>query len=352
MGDMGIEGKRGIQVLGVLSNNTKMLQEQQNLANDSFYKGNAIYTSFNLLNESAQAKLEKARKKVVDLSVELGQKLLPVLTLSTSGFSYFVKTVSTAIDFFFKHSKAIANITAALVAYGVVVKSISIWETLRQKVFTKGLIISNLEAIAIRLKIMLTNQATMAQLRSLAATKALNTAMASSIWGAVAAGIAYATMKIIEWVKNANKASAQQEAITNAINKTVEQMVEQTAKINLLVSLINSESVSLAGKKKAIEDLKAIIPGYTAMLDAQGKVIYQNAGAVKEYINQLRKQYLLEAFKEEYSKASVDFAKAEEKRDSAIADYNTVMVKDYKPGMKKTNDGSLQSQKLNAILDA
>ena len=352
MGDMGIEGKRGIQVLGVLSNNTKMLREQQTLSNDSFYKGNAIYTSFNLLNDSAQAKLEKARKRVVDLAVELGQKLLPVLTLSTSGFSYFVKTISTSIDFFFRHSKAITNVVVTLAAYIVVVKGLAVWETFRQKVFTRGLILSNLEAIATRLRIMLTNTATIAQLRALAATKALNATMAASLWGALAAGIAFATMKIVEWVQNANKASVQQEAINNAINQSVEKMVEQSAKINMLVSLVNSENVSLAGKKKAIEDLKAIIPGYTAMLDAQGKVIYQNAGAVKEYINQLRRQYVLESYKEEYAKASVDFARAQQKKDDAIVDYNTTMTTPYKEGTKRTNDGSLKSQKINAILDA
>ena len=352
MGDMGIEGKRGIQVLGVLSNNTKMLREQQLLSNDSFYKGNAIYTSFNLLNDSAQAKLEKARKRVVDLAVDLGQKLLPILTLSTSGFSYFVKTISASIDFFFKHSKAITNVVVTLTAYIVVVKSLAVWETFRQKVFSKGLILSNLEAIATRLRIMLTNTSTIAQLRALAATKALNATMAASLWGALAAGIAFATMKIVEWVQNANKASAQQEAINNAINQSVEKMVEQSAKINLLVSLVNSENVSLAGKKKAIEDLKAIIPGYTAMLDAQGKVIYQNAGAVKEYIKQLRRQYVLESYKEEYAKASVDFAKAQQKKDDAIVKYNTTMTTPYKEGTKRTNDGSFKSQKINAILDA
>ncbi len=331
MGDMGIEGKRGIQVLGVLSNNTKMLREQQLLSNDSFYKGNAIYTSFNLLNDSAQAKLEKARKRVVDLAVDLGQKLLPVLTLSTSGFSYFVKTISASIDFFFKHSKAITNVVVTLTAYIVIVKSLAVWETFRQKVFTKGLILSNLEAIATRLRIMLTNTSTIAQLRALAATKALNATMAASLWGALAAGITFATMKIVEWVQNANKASAQQEAINNAINQSVEKMVEQSAKISLLVSLVNSENVSLAGKKKAIEDLKAIIPGYTAMLDAQGKVIYQNAGAVKEYINQLRRQYVLESYKEEYAKASVNVAKAQESHDQLVAKYNSMPGGDTEP---------------------
>ena len=352
MGDMGIEGKRGIQVLGVLSNNTKMLKEQQILANDSFYKGNAIYTSFNMLNESAQAKLEKAGKKVAALSVELGQKLLPVLTLSTSGFSYFVKTVSASIDFFFKHSKAITNVVIALTTYIVVVKALAVWETFRQKVFSKGLILSNLEAIATRLRIMLTNTSTIAQLRALAATKALNATMAASLWGALAAGIAFATMKIVEWVQNSNKATAQQEAINNAINLSVEKMVEQSAKINLLVSLVNSENISLAGKKKAIQDLTAIIPGYTAMLDAQGKVVYQNANAVKEYIIQLRRQYVLESYNEEYAKASVEFEKARQKKDDAIMAYNSTMSSPYKEGTKKINDGSLKSKKTNNILEA
>ena len=333
LGDMGLEGKRSVQVLGVLSNNTKLLRDQQSLSNDALFKGTQIYDAFNIKNESAQAVLEKARKNITNLSIELGQKLLPVLKVSTSGFSYFVKTVSISIDFFLRHSKAITIITATLITYGLTVKAISVWESLRHAIITKGIILSNLEVIGIRLRILLTNESTFAQKRAIVTNKALNATMASSIWGAVAAGIVMASMAIYEWIKNASKASAAQEAVNNAMDRSVEKMVEQTSKIDLLLRLINSENVSLATKKKAIEELKSILPGYTAMLNDQGKVIFQNTEAVKGYVSQLRKQYLLEAFKEEFSKASVEYAKAQESHDKLVGDYAAMKGPDTQPGM-------------------
>jgi hypothetical protein len=276
-----------------------------------------------------------------------------VLKVSSSGFSYFVKTVSISIDFFLRHSKAISIITATLITYGLTVKAISVWESLRHAIITKGLILSNLEVIGIRLRILLTNESTFAQKRAIVTNKALNATMASSIWGAVAAGIVMASMAIYEWIKNASKASAAQEAVNNAMDRSVEKMVEQTSKIDLLLRLINSENVSLATKKKAIEELKAILPGYTAMLNDQGKVIYQNTEAVKGYVSQLRKQYILEAFKEEFSKASVEYAKAQESHDKLVGDYAAMKGSDTQPGMTyETSENTAKGDLKNKIAES
>ncbi len=350
MGDLGLGGKRSVQILGVLSSNTKTLREQQLLSNDVFYKGTQIYDAFATKNESAQAVLEKARKNIVNLTIELGQKLLPVLKISTSGFSYFVKTVSISVDFFLKHSKTISIITATLLTYGLTLKAISVWETLRQAVFTKGIILSNLEVIGIRLRILLTNESTFAQKRAIVTNKALNASMASSIWGAIAAGIVMASMAIYEWIKNASKASAAQEAVNRARERSVEMLMEEKTKIDLLLSLINSENVSLNTKKKAIEELKTILPGYTAMLNDQGKVIFQNTAAVKGYIDQLRRQYILEAYKQEFSKASVDLAKEQDKHDQLVWEYSSMKGPDVEPGMTyETSENTAKGDKKYEI---
>jgi len=350
MGDLGFGGKRSVQILGVLSSNTKTLREQQLLSNDVFYKGTQIYDAFAIKNESAQAVLEKARKSIANLTIELGQKLLPVLKISTSGFSYFVKTVSISVDFFLKHSKTISIVTATLLTYGLTLKAISVWESLRQAVFTKGIILSNLEVIGIRLRILLTNESTFAQKRAIVTNKALNASMASSVWGAVAAGIVMASMAIYEWIKNASKASAAQEAINRARERSVEMMMEEKTKIDLLLSLINSENVSLVTKKKAIEELKTILPGYTAMLNDQGKVIFQNTAAVKGYIDQLRRQYILEAYKQEFSKASVDLAKEQDKHDQLVSEYSSMKGPDVEPGMTyETSENTAKGDKKDEI---
>ncbi|MCX6231159.1 MAG: phage tail tape measure protein [Bacteroidetes bacterium] len=140
MDGLGLEGKRSIAVLGVLANNTDLLRERQALSNNEFAKGTSLTNEFNIKNETAQAKLEKARKSLANMTVELGQKLMPVLRVSTSGMSYFVKSVSVLTDFFIKHSRAIFTTTAVLIAYGVASKIATLWTTRN----TEGTIINTI----------------------------------------------------------------------------------------------------------------------------------------------------------------------------------------------------------------
>jgi TP901 family phage tail tape measure protein len=295
---------------------------------DKYDKLSVAVTDTNVAFEQAKtatstnsAKLEQAKNRVQLLTIEFGEKLSPAMTMSTNAFAYFMKAVLAAIPFITQHARLIATVSAGIIAYAVASKSAAIWETIRQATITKGIFLSNLQAVAIRLKILLTNEATFAEKRALVATRALNAAGSSSPWGAIAAVIVMATMAIVNWVKESSKASVAQEAINNARERSVEMLMTEKSKVDMLLNLINSENVSLSVKKKAIEDLQKIIPGYTAMLDDQGKVIFQNTANVKEYINQLRKQFIFEATKEEFGKVSLAQAQAQEKVDELTAKY-------------------------------
>jgi len=318
MGDIGMDGKRSASVLGVLSNNTQLLREQQDISNGSFKQGTSILDAFNSKNNSAQAILDKARKRMDNLAVTLGEKLLPVLTLSTNGFSYFVKYVGILVDFTIRHSTAILTAGVAIAAYTVASKAASVIESIRLATSKQSILLAQIETNWIRLKILLTNEATMAQKRALVANKALGASMTATPWGAIAAAIVLVTMAVIGLVKHFGKASAAQEALNEARKRSTELVVDEKSKVDLLVSLINSENVSMASKKKAIEDLKRIIPGYTAMLNDQGKVIYQNTESVKDYITQLRRQYMLQGYQEQFGKANMALATARDERDTYV----------------------------------
>jgi len=127
MDDMGLEGKRSIAVLGVLANNTKTLRDQQKLSNNEFEKGTSLINEFNTKNNTAKAKLEKNRKELYNMTVELGEKLMPVLTTSMSGFNYFIKSVSVLTDWFIKYSGSIITVTSAIAVYAVAAKIEAYW---------------------------------------------------------------------------------------------------------------------------------------------------------------------------------------------------------------------------------
>lgn len=67
--EAGVEGSRGTQVISALAGNTKLLREQQDIANEAFTKGTSIIQEFNTKNENFAGNLEKIQKWMAGLFV-------------------------------------------------------------------------------------------------------------------------------------------------------------------------------------------------------------------------------------------------------------------------------------------
>jgi TP901 family phage tail tape measure protein len=89
LGDIGLEGKRTISVLGVLSNNTQILREQQKLANEEFEKGTSLQNEFNVKNTNMAANMEKLSKWVAGKF--MNSSLMTFLEGITSAAADYVK---------------------------------------------------------------------------------------------------------------------------------------------------------------------------------------------------------------------------------------------------------------------
>ncbi len=126
MGDMGLEGKRSISVLGVLANNTDLIREQQGFANDEFEKGTSILNEFNVKNETARAGLDKAVKSIKTTTRELGEKLSPAIRGVVSSGTMLIRGLSTVVDFFTRYWKIIKISAVALLSYIAATKAYSI----------------------------------------------------------------------------------------------------------------------------------------------------------------------------------------------------------------------------------
>lgn len=62
LAEVGVEGSRGTQIISALAGNTKMLREQQDIANKSFTEGTSILDEFNTKNQNFAGSLEKIQK--------------------------------------------------------------------------------------------------------------------------------------------------------------------------------------------------------------------------------------------------------------------------------------------------
>ena len=77
--DMGENGARASQVMAALAANIGTVKWQQSEAAKAYREATSVTREFEVQNNTVQAGLEKARKGVTELAVELGEKLLPVM---------------------------------------------------------------------------------------------------------------------------------------------------------------------------------------------------------------------------------------------------------------------------------
>lgn len=75
--DVKLAGQRATTVFAYLANNMDKVAEAQAIANEQLNVGGSMYQEFLKMNNTAQAQMDKAKKKVVDFRTELGEELLP-----------------------------------------------------------------------------------------------------------------------------------------------------------------------------------------------------------------------------------------------------------------------------------
>ncbi len=118
--DMGENGSRAISALSTLANHIEDVKSQQLVANQAFEEATSIDKEFEVQNNTVQAGLDKAKNRVNELAVELGEKLQPVMRLVISSSTIALKALSAMVDFFIKYRKEIAAGVIAIAAYNVI----------------------------------------------------------------------------------------------------------------------------------------------------------------------------------------------------------------------------------------
>ena len=115
--DMGENGSRAISALSTLANHISEVRSQQEVANQAFAEATSINKEFEVQNNTVQAGLDKAKNRVHELAVQLGEKLQPVMSLVISSSTIALKALSVMVDFFIEHHRIIITLTASIALY-------------------------------------------------------------------------------------------------------------------------------------------------------------------------------------------------------------------------------------------
>lgn len=112
--EMQLNGTRAVGVLSAVASHLDQVKTAQDLATKSYAAGTSVLDEFNVQNNTVQAELDKAKKRFQDLTIELGEKLIPVTKYAISTMSIGIRVLSTMITFTISHAKQLAILGTAI----------------------------------------------------------------------------------------------------------------------------------------------------------------------------------------------------------------------------------------------
>lgn len=328
--NMGENGARASQVLATLAGNVEMVKWQQEQATQSFEDATSVTNEFNVQNSTIEAELDKARKRVTELAIELGEKLMPVMKHVISTTTLTLKAMSTTIDFLARNKEAIIVLTSMVVAYTIAVKANAIalkaqaaWHAVcKGTAIAYHAVVNTLQAGHIAFNLVLaTLQGNWARQSSLMVDLKRKGLSLASGWGILLAAAVALGYGIYKTLSKMNEMSVSEKALAEVRQKGQEGIVEEKNKIEALIKVAKDEKLSLDDRQKAVNALNKIIPNYNAQLDATTGKYMENKKALDDYLNSLAKKYELEGAKDllkEIGKEKAKLAMELKEADDAI----------------------------------
>lgn len=328
--NMGENGARASQVLATLAGNVEMVKWQQEQATQSFEDATSVTNEFNVQNSTVEAELDKARKRVTELAIELGEKLMPVMKHVISTTTLTLKAMSTTIDFLARNKEAIIVLTAMVAAYTIAVKANAIalkaqaaWHAVcKGTAIAYHAVVNTLQAGHIAFNLVLAKlQGNWAKQSSLMVDLKQKGLSLASGWGVLLAAAVALGYGIYKTLSKMNEMSASEKVLAEVRQKGQEGIVEEKNKIEALIKVAKDEKLSLDDRQKAVQALNKIIPNYNAQLDATTGKYMENKKALDDYLNSLAKKYELEGAKDllkEIGKEKAKLAMELKEADDAI----------------------------------
>lgn len=328
--NMGENGARASQVLATLAGNVEMVKWQQEQATQSFEDATSVTNEFNVQNSTVEAELDKARKRVTELAIELGEKLMPVMKHVISTTTLTLKAMSTTIDFLARNKEAIIVLTSMVAAYTIAVKANAIalkaqaaWhDVCKGTALAYHAVVNTLQAGHIAFNLVLAKmQGNWARQSSLMVDLKRKGLSLASGWGILLAAAMALGYGIYKTLSKMNEMSASEKALAEVRQKGQEGIVEEKNKIEALIKVAKDEKLSLDDRQKAVNALNKIIPNYNAQLDATTGKYMENKKALDDYLNSLAKKYELEGAKDllkEIGKEKAKLAMELKEADDAI----------------------------------
>lgn len=318
--EMKMDGSRATGVLTVLADKLDDIKTAQDLASEAYSEGTSVLNEFETQNENVQAQLDKASKKFLDLSIELGQKLYPAARYCISAASLGVRALSTLVDFVKDYWRILIVLTAAIITYTAVSKAKLIAEKaqmawlnimiLREKahLVLVGLKTSALKTMAI-VQMALTREIKL----TTAAQMLWNKVLLANPITAVIAVVAGLTAAIVTLSKETSTAEQAQRDYNDAVTDANKQAAEEEASIMRLVSAIQSNTSAESDRKAALEELNGkLMSQHLGNITEEAVRTGQATRQIQSYIDMMKKKIVIDGLQKKLAESIAKQAENED----------------------------------------
>lgn len=317
--EMQLNGTRAVGVLSAVASHLDQVRTAQDLATQSYASGTSIINEFNVQNNTVQAQLDKAKKRFEDLTVELGEQLIPVTRYAISTLSIGIHVLSTLITFTFTHVKQLTIIGSAIAVCTALWYKETIAIKLKAAATTYAAAIDKayIATTTLLRAAMVALQATWAYLTKgvqgyIVVMRAARLASLTNPWAALATvltvvGVAvYGAVKAFTSYNEAMRNSTQEaknnravaEAQANLAKKVSDATLDERNKVDMLNKVIHSNAYTVDERRQAIAAMQKLVPEYHASISKEGKLYNDNQIAIQNYIKELENAAMAEAIYE------------------------------------------------------
>lgn len=317
--EMQLNGTRAVGVLSAVASHLDQVRTAQDLATQSYASGTSIINEFNVQNNTVQAQLDKAKKRFEDLTVELGEQLIPVTRYAISTLSIGIHVLSTLITFTFTHVKQLTIIGSAIAVCTALWYKETIAIKLKAAATTYAAAIDKayIATTTLLRAAMVALQATWAYLTKgvqgyIVVMRAARLASLTNPWAALATvltvvGVAvYGAVKAFTSYNEAMRNSTQEaknnravaEAQASLAKKVSDATLDERNKVDMLNKVIHSNVYTVDERRQAIAAMQKLVPEYHASISKEGKLYNDNQIAIQNYIKELENAAMAEAIYE------------------------------------------------------
>lgn len=300
--EMKLSGSGVTQTLATLANGLDNLKATQQQAALAFLEHTSATKEAEAANGTVQAQLEKAQKAYKDLAVELGGHLEPVVKHMVSSTALFAKALLYSIKFALEHKRAIVTLAVAIAAYTAGLVITTAWQKRALAVKLLNIVADKAQAawLAIKTAATMAWNAVLALLtwnyeRATIAQILFNRAMAANPLGLVLSAVATLITLIVAFTRKTEDLTQKRSILNEVQQEGMKKAAEEIGLVQRLHNIVRNSKEAYDTRRKAIEHLQRIVPGYHASLTKEGKLTERNTKAISDYIRSLQNKALAEA---------------------------------------------------------